>query len=108
MTGLFLFLLATGALTAWWQLMQGRQRARTAAGRVCGNHDLQLLDDTVALSSVTWNRSGQGARIRVDYHFEFATNGARRRNGIATIGPRGKTTITLDLDEGHLIEHVNS
>ena len=47
MIELFLFLLATATVVAWWQLMQGRQKARMAATQVCGNHGLQLLDDTV-------------------------------------------------------------
>ena len=104
MIELFIFLLATGSLVAWWQLMQGRQKARKAAGHVCSNHGLQLLDDTVLLSSITWNRIGSGSHLLINYGFEFATNGAIRRSGMATIGARGTLTVTLDLEEGHLIE----
>jgi hypothetical protein len=106
MIELIIFLLATGAVVAWWQLMQGRQRARRAAGIVCGNHGLQLLDDTVSLSSVTWNRSGSNAHILVDYSFEFATNGAIRRRGVVTLGAPSSLTVTLDLEEGRLIETI--
>jgi hypothetical protein len=103
---LFLFLLVVGAIVAWWQLMQGRHKARHAAKQVCANHGLQLLDDTVSLASITWNRADNNARILVNYGFEFATNGAVRRRGTASIGfPRG-FTITLDLEEGRLIEKL--
>jgi len=106
MIELLIFLLATGAVVAWWQLMQGRHKARVAAKEVCSNHGLQLLDDTVSLASITWNRADANARILVNYGFEFATNGAVRRRGTASLGfPRG-FTITLDLEEGRLIEKI--
>ena len=104
MIELFIFLLVTGAIVAWWQLMQGRQKARSVAGHVCNNHGLQLLDDTVSLSSITWNRKATGSRILVNYSFEFATNGAIRRSGVATLGFPASISVTLDLDEGRLIE----
>jgi len=103
---LFLFLLAAAVISAWWQLMQGRQKARAAAGTVCDNHGLQLLDDTVSLSSVTWERSGGRSRIIVRYGFEFATNGARRCSGSVRIAPRNALSVTLELDEGRLIEEL--
>jgi hypothetical protein len=106
MIELLIFLLATGSVVAWWQLMQGRQRARRAADHVCGNPGLQLLDDTVSLSSITWNRTGSNARILVGYSFEFATNGAIRRKGVVTLGAPASLTVTLDLEEGRLIETI--
>jgi len=106
MIELFIFLLVTGAIVAWWQLMQGRQKARKAAGQVCSNHGLQLLDDTVSLSSITWNRTSESARVLVNYGFEFATNGAVRRSGVATLGFPASLTVTLDLEEGRLIEDL--
>ena len=108
MIELFIFLLATGSIVAWWQLMQGRQKARQAAGHVCGNHGLQLLDDTVSLCSITWNREASEPRIQANYKFEFATNGAIRRTGIASIGFPGSLTVTLDLEDGRLIENFRS
>ena len=63
MIELLIFLMVTGAIVSWWQLMQGRQKARRAAGQVCSNHGLQLLDDTVSLSSVTWNFKAAGSVI---------------------------------------------
>ena len=106
MIELFIFLLATGSIVAWWQLMQGRQKARRVAGQVCSNHGLQLLDDTVSLSSITWSREASSSRILANYSFEFSINGAKRRSGIATIGFPSSLTITLDLEEGRLIEKI--
>lgn len=107
MIELFLVLLATACIVAWWELMQGRQKARKAAGLVCGNHGLQLLDDTVSLGSITWNRDKSNSRIQVNYGFEFAINGARRRRGEVTIGFPSSLSVTLDLEEGRLIENLN-
>ena len=108
MIELFIILLVTGTVVAWWQLMQGRQIARRVAGQVCGNHGLQLLDDTVSLSSITWNREVSSSRILVNYGFEFATNGARRRSGVVAIGFPASLAVTLDLEEGRLIENLLS
>jgi hypothetical protein len=106
MMQLVMVLLAAGGVLAWWQLMQGRQIARQAAGRVCSNHGLQLLDDTVSLSSITWNRGKPNSRLQVNYGFEFAINGARRRHGTATIGFPASLSVTLELEEGRLIEDL--
>ena len=104
MIQLFIFLLATAVLVSWWQLMQGRHKARKLAAQVCESHGLQLLDDTVSLSSITWSRETPGPRILANYGFEFATNGAIRRHGVATIGFPSSITVTLDMEEGRLIE----
>lgn len=107
MIELFIFLLATSVVVAWWQLMHGRHKARVAAKQVCTNHGLQLLDDTVSLDSITLNLRDKNALILINYGFEFATNGAVRRHGTASLGfPRG-FTITLDLEEGRLIEKLS-
>ena len=106
MIELILFLTVAVCLVAWWQLMHGRDIARRAAKTVCANHGLQLLDDTVSLSSVTWNRKLKAAIVLVNYSFEFATNGAIRRGGVASLGFPFSLTVTLDLQEGRLIEEL--
>lgn len=108
MIELFIFLLVTGCIVAWWQLMQGRHKARRAADVVCGNHGLQLLDDTVSLSSITWNRERKKPRIQANYGFEFAINGARRRSGLVSIGFPSSLRVTLELEEGRLIENLGA
>ena len=106
MIELILFLLVAACIVAWWQLMHGRDVARKAAQTVCSNHGLQLLDDTVSLSSITWNRKSKAAVVLINYGFEFATNGALRRNGIASLGFPYSLTVTLDLADGRLIEEL--
>ena len=106
MIELILFLIVAACLVSWWQLMHGRHIARTAAKTVCANHGLQLLDDTVSLNSVTWSRKSKTAMVLINYSFEFATNGAKRRSGVASLGFPFSLTITLDLQEGRLIEEL--
>jgi len=106
MIELIFFLIVAACLVAWWQLMHGRQIATKAAQKVCAHHGLQLLDDTVSLRSVSWNRNARSVAILVNYGFEFATNGAMRRNGIASLGFPYSLTVTLDLAEGRLIEEL--
>lgn len=108
MIELLISLLVTASIVIWWQLMQGRQKAHRAAGHVCDNHGLQLLDDTVSLHSVSWNRSTAAARILINYSFEFATDGAVRRSGMASLGFPASLTVTLDLKEGQLIEELGN
>ena len=106
MIELFLVLLTAAAIAIWWQLMQAKLKARKAADHVCATHGLQLLDDTVSLSSVTWNFAGSESRILINYSFEFATNGAKRRAGTAQFSVPGNLSVTLDLEQGQLIEHL--
>jgi hypothetical protein len=108
MSQLLMILLAVAAIGAWWHLMQGRQRARAAAGSVCANNGVQLLDDTVSLSSVTWERSGRRSHVILRYGFEFTTNGARRRRGSVQITSRNAMNVTLELDDGRLIQALPS
>ncbi len=108
MIQLFFALLIVTGVSVWWQLMQGRQKARKAAGLVCTSHDLQLLDDTVSLSSITWDRSDAHTRFLVSYHFEFATDGARRRSGVVQITSQSSLNVTLEMEGGRLIEEITS
>lgn len=106
MIELIIFLMVTAAIVSWWQLMQGRHKAHRVATRVCENHGLQLLDDTVSLDSITWKLKSPTRQILVNYGFEFATNGAVRRSGITALGFPGHVTVTLDMPEGRLIEEI--
>ena len=42
----------------------------------------------------------------MNYGFEFAINGARRRGGVVTIGFPASLSVTLELEEGRLIEEL--
>ena len=72
------------------------------------NRVLSLIDSSVNTWVFPADRRNPNSRIVVNYGFEFATNGAKRRSGVASMGfPSSYTfTITLDLEEGRLIETI--
>lgn len=67
-----LLLLISLALAAvfWWHTNELRQIAHRIAKRQCAECEVQLLDDSVALSKVRLRRNSQG-RIGLMCHFDF-------------------------------------
>ena len=87
--GLFPVLLLM--LVAWIWVMGARTRefATLLARRHCMQHDLQFLDETVALARMGIRWTNEGIRVRRMYRFEFSLEGVGRRIGyILTIGNR--------------------
>lgn len=94
MPELLTILLMLAAGWFWLDGMRARESAVALAKRVCSGDGVQLLDDTVAVSSVRLGRRGGGGlQIRRTYRFEFSDTGDNRRPG---------TIVML----GHQIETV--
>ena len=71
-----------------WRSVGIRERCITAVKRHLREHELQLLDDNIALRALWWKRNSQG-QIRVwrRYHFEFSSQGDERYQGrVITLG----------------------
>jgi hypothetical protein len=69
---------------AWFWLDSHRvlDLARTSAKQFCEAQGLQLLDETVASSSIRLERNGQGQMIIArTYRFEFSDTGDNRLAG---------------------------
>ncbi len=77
--GLALF----GALAwLWYDSVHVRELGLRAARRACEAEDLQLLDDTVAIASLSLARDDEGRlRLRRAYGFDFSDTGNNRRRG---------------------------
>ncbi|HTN31436.1 MAG TPA: DUF3301 domain-containing protein [Pseudomonas sp.] len=76
-------LICAGAVAAWfWHAHGVRERAVRVVKKHCERHDLQLLDDTVALQGMKWLPDAKGRRrlARV-YAFEFTVTGEQRHHG---------------------------
>jgi len=77
-------LLILGTFLVWWlwRVLGQRDRALAIVRRHCKQHDLQLLDDSVALSGVRLGRTRGGwfGLIR-RYAFEFTVTGEQRLRG---------------------------
>jgi hypothetical protein len=85
------FSLLVIALAAWFWIdsLRARERALAACAYACAERDLQLLDQTVALSRLGLKRNPQG-RVRLwrVYAFEYSTDSIDRWRGHATLfGP---------------------
>lgn len=95
-----LLLLPALLLGAWFWLdgMRGKELATTAARRACERHDLQLLDETVALTRLRLGRDG-GGRLgwRRNFRFEFTREGDTRSSGEVELLGRWVTAMRLEL-----------
>ena len=72
-----------GALAwLWYDSVHVREIGVRAARAACVADDLQLLDDTVAFSSLSMARDDEGRlRLRRAYNFDFSDTGDNRRRG---------------------------
>lgn len=97
----FIFVIAL-LIWFWHDTMQAREQAIALGKRHCQNDGLQLLDETVSLSSLKLHRDADGQMtFRRVYEFEFSDNGDNRRLGSITLLGRHAEAIQL---EPHLLQ----
>ena len=97
----FIFLIAL-MIWFWHDTMQAREQAVLLGKRHCQNDGLQLLDETVSLSSLKVRRNRDGHMMfRRVYEFEFSDNGDNRRLGSITLLGRHAESVQL---EPHLMQ----
>ena len=93
---LLLLLIAAG-LWYWLDAMRTKEIAIQACRNACQNVQVELLDETVALSGVHVRRDRDGAiRLLRKYSFEFTNDAAYRYSG--EISLLGKRVLQVDLD----------
>lgn len=102
----FLALLILGALGLWWHSsVQARERARGIAREFCLRQAWQLLDQTVALSSLRPRRHGGNWTLCRRYRFDFSPDGGQRRSGELVLVGRSVERISAETGDGaYLIE----
>jgi len=85
----------------WLEALRAREVATGACRQFCKAHDLQLLDDTVALSRLELTRTSRGRLgVRRTYAFEFSRAGTDRGAGAVTVnGPRVESFYLPLLDD---------
>lgn len=77
-----LLLLALGAIVGLWlKLSVAREHAIREARRLCQQHDLQLLDETVGLRGIRLRRVNGLRMIERCYGFEVSLEGHDREPG---------------------------
>ena len=74
----------------WWDSMQAREAAVTAAREACVAEGLQFLDDTVGIAHIKPARNAAGRlQLQRAYEFEFSDTGDNRVKGsIVMLGHR--------------------
>ena len=75
----FLLILALLAFF-WFDSSRALEWARQHAKKICQQHQLQLLDDTVILSKIRLRHQGHWYWERY-YQFEFTQTGQQRQHG---------------------------
>ncbi|HKK15396.1 MAG TPA: DUF3301 domain-containing protein [Gammaproteobacteria bacterium] len=104
-----ILLLCLGLLVWLWQNnLRYREHAIRHCRRVCHELQIQLLDQTIALSSVSIGRDyRQRLKLRRRFVFEVSADGATRHNGYIVMLGEIVVHTEIDLPEGPLILHGN-
>lgn len=84
------------AVWFWFDSMQAREKAVSGARRYCRQHDVQFLDDTVALGWLRLRRQDGVLHFLRIYVFEYAASGATRQRGVVAIFGRHLLQIRLE------------
>ena len=85
-----------GGAWLWLDSLKARDAGIAAARAACQSEDLQLLDDTVAISSLRLARNDDGRLLlRRVYDFEYSDTGDNRRNGSVVM--LGHRVVVLNL-----------
>ena len=82
LTEILLLALFAAIAWLWWDSMQAREAAVTAARAACHAEGLQFLDDTVGIIHIKTARSVHGRLLlQRTYGFEFSDTGDNRVAG---------------------------
>ena len=105
-----LLLLIGILLAAWlWRAsMQAKEVATCAAENACEKHNLQFLDETVALKSIKFKRDEMGSPCLLR-HYQFEYYDGEQIRKISTIDLLGNIVIDVELnhtthDESNVIQ----
>ena len=77
----------------WLDTMRAREIATEICKTACRQHELQFLDQTVALRRLGLAWRSEGLRLRRVYRFDFSEEGVGRRSGYLVM--RGMTLEDL-------------
>lgn len=98
--------LLIGAAWFWFDSLRAREAAVEAARLACSAEGVQLLDDTVALASLSPRRVGRGAlTLRRIYRFEFSDSGDNRLGGSVTLLGAEVQALYLEPHRGRAAGH---
>jgi Protein of unknown function (DUF3301). len=104
-----LFLLALALLVWFWQLsLRYRELAIQVVKNICSEMNLQLLDQTVALTAFSLRRDDNHRIVGVRrYTFEVSSNGADRFNGYVILHGDRLVYSEFNMPDGPVILQKN-
>lgn len=101
MPTLWALLIIALAFWFWSDSLRARERVLRACRLACQQLEVQLLDQTVALSKLRLGRNSQGRwHLRRLYAFEFSTDGVQRYQGRAALHGKVMQYVHLDHPDG--------
>jgi hypothetical protein len=99
LSNLLLLLLLGGAVGLWLKLSAARERAMQIARRLCDQHGLQLLDESVGMRRIRLRRINGLRRIERCYAFEVSLDGKDRQPGRLWMVSSTVTSVSLPSNE---------
>ena len=73
----------------WFDSTRSHELAVQLTSRLCLKHDVQLLDETVALRRLGVSWPSEGLRLKRTYSFDYTIEGTERRTGsLVLLGSR--------------------
>jgi len=73
----------------WFDSTRSHELAVQITSRLCFKHDVQLLDETVALRRLGLSWPREGLRLKRTYRFDYTIEGTERRTGsLVLLGSR--------------------
>jgi len=105
MNTIIVLLIVMGLIYFWLDSVKNKENAMAYAEKACRDVNVQLLDQTVSLTTLKLARNKQGrlAFQRI-YRFDFSIHGNERREGRVMLKGHRIEQIQLDYDEGTVIE----
>lgn len=96
LSDIVVFLIFALFLNYWWQSKAIKEKALLAVKQYCGKMDIQLLNDTIGISStrLIWHKGA--VKIRRCFTFEFTSTGKARYEGNIIFIKSALESISLD------------
>ena len=89
----------------WQDSLRSREITLRYCKRLCSQHDVQFLDQTVHVAKHRFGRTSAGKLcIRRFYAFEFSVGGVDRHYGVAVVANAKVEYLSLLHPEGEIIE----
>ena len=108
LSNLLLLLLLGSIVGLWLKLSVARERAMHEARRLCLQHGLQLLDETVGMRRIRLRRANGLRRVERCYGFDVSIDGDDRQPGRLWMIGNSVTSVSLPTTDTAPVESISS